>query len=224
MTVAAQPTLAVRGEAELEVAPDLAVLDLTVQAQDRQRDAVLRALAERTRAVRTLLAGHGTAVERVDSGPLWVNPLRPGGRRGVDKVTGYQGSAQFQVTVVDFEVLGEIVLALAGLEQVALNGPSWRLRPTNPGHQQAREQAVAAALDRARQYAAALGSTLTALLELADQGLGDGGGHHPGGSFRMMAFAADQQEQPDLDLQPVPQTVHATVEARFTITPPDLLG
>jgi uncharacterized protein YggE len=221
MAVAPQSTLAVRGEAELEVAPDLAVLDLTVQAQDRQRDVVLRTLAERLRTVRESLAVHGAAVERVDTGPLWVNPLRPGSWRGVDKVTGYQGSAQLQITVVDFDVLGEIVLALAGQEQTALHGPQWRLRPDNPGHQQAREQAVAAALLRARQYAAALGSTLTALLELADQGLGSDNGYHPGGMFKAMAYS-QTEEQPDLDLQPVPQTLHATVEARFTMTPPDL--
>ena len=221
MTAAPQSTLAVRGEAELEVAPDLAVLDLTVQTQDRQRDVVLRTLAERLRTVRESLTAYGAAVERVDTGSLWVNPLRPGSRRGGDKVTGYQGSAQLQTTVVDFEVLGEIVLALAGQEQTALQGPQWRLRPDNPGHQQVREQAVAAALLRARQYAATLGSTLTALVELADQGLGGDGGHHPGGMFRAMAYSPSD-DQPDLDLQPVPQTLHATVEARFTMTPPDL--
>jgi uncharacterized protein YggE len=220
MTVSPGPLLSVRGEAELEVAPDLASLELAVEAQGKERQGVLRLLAERTAAVRDTLSSYGSAVERVDTGTLWVSPVRPGTRRGVDKVTGYQGNAHMHITVVDFDVLGDLVLALAGQEGTVLRGPQWELRTGNPGHQQAREEAVAAAVLRARQYAAALGSSLTALIELSDQGLG-------GGSLRRAhvfaaAMAGGPQEQPELDLRPVPQTVHASVEARFTITPPDL--
>ncbi|MEU9131145.1 SIMPL domain-containing protein [Kitasatospora sp. NPDC048540] len=219
-----QPTVAVRGEAELDVEPDLAVVHLTVQAQDKDRGRTVRLLAQRLDAARALLAGYGDAVERTESGAVWVNPERPGSKRAVEKVTSYRGSAQLHVTVVDFEVLGELVGALAGLEQATVAGPRWELRRDNPAYRQARTEAVEAAVERARQYAAALGSGLTGLLSLADQGLGGADPYPaPGGAqTRGAVVYGYAQESPELDLQPARQTVRATVEARFTLRPPDL--
>ncbi|MCX4750310.1 SIMPL domain-containing protein [Kitasatospora sp. NBC_01287] len=225
MESAALPTVTVYGEAELEVEPDHADLHLTVQVQDRERESVVRLLAEELRSARSLLAPYGAAVERVANGALWINPERPGSRRGTERITGYRGSAQLHVTVVEFEQLGDIVLALAGLERGTLAGPDWRLRRDAPAHQRARAQAVEAAVLRARQYAGALGSELTGLLSLADQGLGEGETYpSPGAGGRAQGSVSygSLKERPDLDLRPVPRTVRATVVARFTLRPPDL--
>ena len=95
-------------------------------------------------------------------------------------------------------------------------------------HGDARRQAVKEAVTRAREYAAALGSDLASLLELADPGIENA---HPaampapGGGYGRRAFsaaAAEDTAAPALDLEPQRQTVYAQVTARFTMTPPKL--
>jgi uncharacterized protein YggE len=79
---------------------------------------------------------------------------------------------------------------------------------------------VAAAGDavvRARQYAAAFGARLTALLEVRDVGPADGGLRVAGAMASMARF----EGEPHLDLVPAPQEVHGTVEVRFTMSEPD---
>ncbi|WP_055586167.1 SIMPL domain-containing protein [Peterkaempfera griseoplana] len=222
------PTVAVRGEAELEVDPELARLLVTVSARDRDRGRTLARLTERLDAVRHRVASFGAAVERADTGSLWVQPEYQDSRRAGERVAGYLGSAELRVTVVDFSVLGELLLSVADQEMTVVAGPSWGLRSDSPVHREAREQAVHASLERARQYAAALGATLTGLVELADQGLGSGGGGRVGGGYdgpppgalRAAAAPGGASPLPQLELEPVKQRVRATVEARWTMSPP----
>src|ERR671928_229037 len=69
----------------------------------------------------------------------------------------------------------------------------------------------------ARGYAGGAGPGLTGRVETADPGLS--------GSPVAVAPAAflsgARQEAVAFDVEPVPQTVHAAVEARFTLTQPD---
>ncbi|MFF4651836.1 SIMPL domain-containing protein [Streptomyces sp. NPDC001380] len=224
MTSAPPPTVAVRGEAELEVDPELARLLVTVSARDRDRGRTLTRLTERLDALRRHIASFGAAVERADTGSLWVQPEYRDTKRPGERVSGYRGSAELRITVVEFGVLGELLLGIADRELTVVAGPWWGLRPDSPVHRQVREEAVRASLERARQYAAALGSSLTGLVELADQGLG-GGGPEPvayGGPAGMMRAAAPAGAPPlpQLELEPVKQRVRATVEARWTMSPP----
>ena len=69
-----QPVISVRGEARLEVEPEIALLGVTVIAQDKDRRRALKLLAGRTRAVADLIRGYGEAVEKLESGPASVHP------------------------------------------------------------------------------------------------------------------------------------------------------
>ncbi|RGC70416.1 hypothetical protein C5N14_02945 [Micromonospora sp. MW-13] len=209
------PVVAVRGEAYREVAPELARFSVTATARDRDREAVLARLAERAAAVRVLLDAAEPAVSRRETGDLRVWPET---RRSGERVVAWHGSVATSVTVTDFTALGELMLRLADQDQVEVAGPAWSLRPDSPAYREARHAAIADALARAREYAEALGARVTALLELADTGLAP----QP-----MMARAAFKSggpsaAPPELELDPQPQTVHAAVEARFTISEPVL--
>ncbi|MFY1689990.1 SIMPL domain-containing protein [Plantactinospora sp. WMMB782] len=213
-----QPFVLVRGEVVREVPPEIARFSVTVAARDRNRPAALARLAERSEAVRTLVDGYGDAIERRETGNLWV---RPELKRSGEKVTGYAGSATTTVTVTDFGVLGELMLRLADQDQSTVAGPWWELRPGSPVHRAARRAAVAEAIARAREYADALGAEVTALLQLSDAG--------PTAQPLMMtraahtmSFAAAGGAPPELELDPQVQSVQAAVEARFAITPPPL--
>ena len=90
-------------------------------------------------------------------------------------ITGYTGRYATRLTLADFFGLSDLVVALAGLPGAQVDGPSWSLRRGSPLHQEARVDAVRAAVARARDYAAALGATLGDLLELSDTDGGMGG-------------------------------------------------
>lgn len=127
----------------------------------------------------------------------------------------FSGSVSTSVTVTDFEPLGQLLLRLAGLEHAAVAGPWWQLRAGSRAGAEVRRDAIADALSRAREYAAAVGAQVDKLVEIADEGLG--------GQPTMRAVAFDSaRESAGFDVDPQPQTVQATVTVRVTITEPDL--
>jgi uncharacterized protein YggE len=113
-------------------------------------------------------------------------------------------------------------MVLADQDLTTVHGPSWSLRPDSPAYGEARRAAIDDALRRAREYADALGARLVRLVELTDSGLSGDGGPQPM-AFAMRA-AVGGQEQPQLELDPQRQTVHAAIEARFAISEPTVLG
>jgi uncharacterized protein len=221
-----QPVISVRGEAHLEVEPEIALLGVTVMAQDKDRRRALKLLAGRTRAVAALINRYGPAVEKLESGPARVHPVFKDGKAR-ERVTSYMARAGFSVTVGDFTVLGELVPRLAVEEMAEVTGPVWRLRPGSPAYRQVRLAAARDATQRAREYAQAFGGTITGLVEAADTGLLGAApeGRTPRPAPRALASLASGMKEPGLpefDFEPASQTVSAQVEARFTMTAPQL--
>ena len=131
------------------------------------------------------------------------------------------------MTVRDFARLGELLAQVASQDLTEVDGPWWSLRPGSTADRDARAAAVQDALQRARDYASALGCEVTALVELADVGLlSDGLESH--GPMRVMAAAGmatrfrgpDEPDEFTFDISPEKQVVRASVEARFRISPP----
>ncbi|MGW3567900.1 SIMPL domain-containing protein, partial [Streptomyces sp. NPDC000941] len=77
----------------------------------------------------------------------------------------------------------------------------------------------------AREYAGALDARLTALVELADLDSENANQPYPVAyaAARSAGYGgAPQEAAPALDLEPQRQTVYAQVNARFTMSPPQL--
>ncbi|MFI5665791.1 SIMPL domain-containing protein [Streptomyces sp. NPDC051704] len=219
------PRVAVRGEARLEVDPEIARIGITVTARGTDRRTALEDLTRRNNTVLELVKSYGDAVEKLETGAFSINPeLTRHGR--AERIRAYHGSVHVTAELSDFTALGELTTRLADLELTSVDGPWWALRPTSPAHGEARRQAVLEAVQRAREYAAALGADLAALVELADLGAENAVPAYPqaapGGGMRTMAFSASEDTAPPMDLEPQRQTVHAQVNARFTMTPPRL--
>ena len=213
-----EPVVAVRGEAWREVEPEIATFAVSVTVFNRDRQETLRSLASGVDSVRAVLDEYRDAVEKRETAGMYVYPLTKG---SAERVVAYRGTVTTTVTVSDFTVLGELMLRLAGTEQAVVSGPWWALRPGSPAHRDARQAAIADALERAREYAAALGARIVRLIELADSGLNA----QPvaRGGFRAMALkGGGAGEVPQIDLEPQRQNVSASVEARFAISEPTL--
>lgn len=216
MTQPAVPVVAVRGESTREVDPEIASFIVTVTARDRDRAATLSRLSARVEALRSTLDGYAAAIEKHETSRLSVHAETS--RRG-EKVQAYVGSAATMVTVTDLDLLGELMLRVADADQVTVAGPYWSLRPASPVYREARQAAITDALERAREYAAALGARVTGLVELTDPGMSGGRPPSPPVPFAARAMAAPGGT-PELNLDPERQQVHAEIEGRFTISEP----
>ncbi|MEU1196920.1 SIMPL domain-containing protein [Streptomyces sp. NPDC005813] len=217
------PRIAVRGEAHLEVDPEIARIGVTVAARGKDRQEALADLTRRNAAALDLVKSYGDAVERVETGGFSIAPELTRHGRG-ERVHAYVGRVRIDAELTDFTALGELTTRLADLQITRVDGPWWALRPDSPEHRRARQQAVREAVQRAREYAEALGTTLTALVELADIGAENVQPYGLAGAARsrsVYAASADEEAAP-LDLEPQRQHVYAQVNARFTMAPPRL--
>ncbi|MFJ5259013.1 SIMPL domain-containing protein [Streptomyces sp. NPDC088387] len=218
------PRIAVRGEAHLEVDPEFARIGITVSARGRDRRAALDDLTRRNTTALDLVKSYGDAVERVETGAFSITPELTKHGRG-ERIRTYQGAVRITAELTDFTALGELTTRLADLDLTHIDGPWWALRPDSPAHREARRKAVHEAVQRAREYADALGTTLAALVELADIGADAPQPYSATpGRMRSVAYggAAEDSAAAPLDLEPQRQHVYASVNARFTMTPPAL--
>ncbi|MGW3723996.1 SIMPL domain-containing protein [Streptomyces sp. NPDC000851] len=219
------PRIAVRGQAHLEVDPEIARIGITVTARGRDRRTTLDDLTRRNTTALDLIKTYGDAVEHLETGAFSITPeLTKHGR--AERIRTYHGRVHITAELTDFTALGELTTRLADLDLTRIDGPWWALRPDSPAHRQARQQAVHEAVQRAREYADALGTTLAALVELADIGAENPPPYPqaPGSRMRSAAYAASTEDTTaaPLDLEPQRQHVHAQVNARFTMAPPRL--
>lgn len=141
-----------------------------------------------------------------------------------DKTTGRSGPtgrhlALVSVTIVvrDFSLLAGVTSAVAGRDAVEVHSVSWSVDEDNPQWALVRAEAIRAALLKGQDYATALGGTVVSVDHVADAGLLGGGDNQGGGrpwSGPSVRGAGGGVAEPSLD--PVPQVLSATIEARFT--------
>jgi hypothetical protein len=201
----------VRGEHTREVDPEIAHLIVDVTSRATTKEEALSQLTERTEWLRSMLDRFSEDIERVDSTVFRVAPIFD--RGPMEYPTGYVGSIRTKVTVGDLTRIGDLVSHLSLGHMSEVTSLQWALRDSSSVHGDIRMAAVREAVRRARDYAAAVGSMLTGLLEIRDVGLR---GYEPSGLRR----ATDRNDW--LDFEPEVQRVSVQVEARFTMTPPIL--
>ncbi|GAA4592994.1 uncharacterized protein YggE [Actinoplanes octamycinicus] len=212
------PVVVARGEAVREVLPEQAVVHVESTAKGRSRESVLERLTERSAAIGAVLDRFAAAIERRESAGFHVRPQLK--RRG-EEVLAYHGVIATRVIVTDFTVLGDLLLRLGGEELTTVSGPWWRLRPETRAAAEVRQAAVADALRRAGEYAAAVGAQVDSLLEITDSFAEGGYGMAAGGAaFRNLS--AEDSGSLELALEPELQTVQAAVRVTVTISRPTL--
>jgi uncharacterized protein len=219
--VADRALVSVRGEAQVETEPDIATVEVTVTSRSKDRSETLNVLAGRRDHLTALLVEHGGAIEKVVESSTHVRPEHEDDH-GRTRIIGYVGTSQFTVTINDFSLIGIVVTALAQEEATSVSGPFWALRPDSPARSRARILAAQNALVRAREYADAFDTLVVELVELADLGLLSESVASPARHSARALSGSDENDAPTLTFTPVPQTVRASVDARFRIEAPNL--
>jgi uncharacterized protein YggE len=207
------PQVVVRGEAVLTVPPEVADLVASVRVLARDRETALQRCRARLDEVVAVVAA-ADAVETSETAGVSVHLEHQEHGPALPVAT-----VDTRVVLARPEAAGDLLVALGRLDDVTVSGPFWRLRADSAVFEEARLAAVRDAVRRARQYAAAFGAELTALVEVADRGLSSDGG--PRVARASLAMGRFESSELTFDLTPGRQEVHGSVEARFTMSAPD---
>jgi len=229
--------VSVSAEARRLVAPDCAVLDGLIEHTAGSKAEALR------------LAGASLDRLTADLAALGAVPFDEGaGRRPLtwsahssttreehyhDKETGrversgqVTATVALRVTVRDLGIFDDLSGVLAAHPSLNVHGVMWQVDWDNPAWPQVRAAAIAAAIGKARDYAAALGATVRHVEHIADVGLlgGDTAPNQPGRLVLSKGFSASGGQPGAPGLDPVPQELSATIEARFRATDVSMPG
>lgn len=227
--------ISVRGEASAVIDPDLASLRCALRTTASDKASALASAASHLRSVEAELAGLGGVAGASDTQrvPLsWTassastheetyydrhtEETRPTGQ-----VTA---TVSVQVRVRALDLLPKVGAALAHHRSVHIEYVGWSVDDDNAAWSRVRADAIRAALQRARDYAAALGGTVSSVEQIADTGLLSHGGEEQGRPLRAMAAqtrgGGGDDDTPRLD--PVPQQLSAVIDARVSATVPEL--
>ena len=231
------PFLSVRGDARQTVPPDKVTLPGTIEVSLGSKAAALQAAAASLDRLIADLTGLGGVALGAGAGP---RPLTWSAQSATTHAEGrhneetgrYEQSGQVvatvavQIAVRDFGMLDRLAAVLAAHEALGLHGAAWQVDWDNPAWPEVRAAAIQSAIRKARSYAAALGGTLQSVEHIADAGLLGGGDStrvaFTGGARAMSASGGQEPGTPSLD--PVPQQLTATIEARFIATGVSLAG
>jgi uncharacterized protein YggE len=233
------PLLSVRGDARLTVPPDYVILSGAIELTRDAKAGAVRAAAAALDGLTADLAALGAvalSAETERSRLTWSAQsaaTRPA-RKENEQTGNYELTGQVTATVDvmigarDFDLLDALGTALATHESFNVRDAGWHVDWDNPAWPQVRAVAIQAAIHKGHDYAAALGGSLHTVEHIADAGLLGGGGDGSGFRFtsavraRGMSAGGGESDAPSLD--PVPQELAATIEARFTATGVSLAG
>jgi hypothetical protein len=208
----------VKGSGELRVAPDRAIVYLTVDADGSSREGAYEAGAESATRVDGVLAAHQSAIERTTTAALVVQP-RTRWKKGEPVRSGWRAARCSTVEIVAFDQLGELLaeLATAG---ATISGPAWLVDPANPAFLEVRSAAAADARRRAEAYASGLAMTLGAVRWMSEPGLREPapvpGSFEMGRTAGFDAAGAASDDQV-IDVSPEELTISAEIEVSFAL-------
>lgn len=171
---AAQPSprISVTGEGEVSVAPDMAILNLSVL---READTARAALTANNEAMKQLLAAlkeAGVAERDLQTSGLSIQPryTQPGkDRSGEPKIAGYSVSNVLTVRVRNLADAGGILDKAVGLGVNQGGGIAFVKDDMKPTLTEARKRAVADAVARAKTLAEAADIKLGKILSIEEQ-------------------------------------------------------
>jgi uncharacterized protein len=233
LTDVSNPLLSVRSEARQIVAPDFAELTGTIAVSRPSKLEAVRDAASMLEQLTADLAELGGVPLAVLTGrsPLTWSAHSAGThidhehnkQTGRAEATGrIIATVSIGLRVRAFELLDRLGALLAGHDTFSLHNVAWHVDDDNPAWPLVRAAAIHAAVQKARDYAAALGGSVLHIEHVADAGLLSGGDTHRfsaasgSGSVMksVMSGGGADREAPSLD--PVPRELVAVIEARFT--------
>jgi uncharacterized protein len=209
-------TVAVRGRAEADAAPDRVRLVFAVRAEAVAGTEALALVAERSAAADEALDGFAELLLARRPAAVTLTPVWSDSREqpGAQTITGQAARRVVTVEARATGPLGELLAAIAAVPGSAVEGTEWLVDPDNPVHARLRAAAVVDARQRAADYAGAAELRLGALESIVEPDLRPGESGWLPQSRKASAFAMDNPG-PVLELRPEPVPVGVCVDVRY---------
>ncbi len=151
-------SITVQGSATLEVAPDVATIELTVECQADTAGDALTDLSPRSTACDAMLDSAADVVRRRITRVLSAQPVTHYDPQTGEQVRrGYLATRTLRLELIPGPGAEALLRDLVHLDGAALAGPWWSVDPDNPAHDLARTAAASDAGRRAAAYATGLG-------------------------------------------------------------------
>lgn len=168
------PRISVTGEGEASVAPDMAILNLSVLREAETARAAMTANSEAMKQVLAALKEAGVAERDLQTSGVTIQPryAQPGNNRGVDpKITGYAVSNALTVRVRKLADAGAILDKAVSLGVNQGGGIVFVKDDPKPTLAEARKLAVADAVARAKTLAEAADIKLGKILSIEEHAI-----------------------------------------------------
>ena len=220
------PTLTVSEEGRVQLAPDKAVVNLSVETAGESLEEVQDENRKRMKRVMSRLQKLGIKKERIQTSSLSITPQYPPRPRRqsnqpaipeVPKIIGYTVSHSLAVEVLDLTIVGRVVdsALLAGANR--FSHISWALQDDRPARLEALKSAAQKARAKAEVLAQALSVKLIQLLAVTE----GGSSPIPQRSTRaraMMSMAMD--DAGSVPVSPGELTIRASVTLMYEVGNP----
>ncbi|HVS16385.1 MAG TPA: SIMPL domain-containing protein [Thermoanaerobaculia bacterium] len=170
------PTVVVRGEAEVEVAPDLARIQLGVVAQAEEASEAQRLVSAAAQRVLEAIAAEGVAERDVRTTginlyPVYDNrPRTAPAEEGTPRVVGYRAGNSVSVRLADLAKVGTVIDRAIAAGATNVDSLELTVRDEGAAREQALRRAVTDAAGKAAAIADGLGAALGAVVEVQEGG------------------------------------------------------
>lgn len=206
-------TVTVTGSAEMQAAPDRAVIEASVEATGDSAAAVRDALSTRSDSLRQALRDAGLSDDQLTTGRFAIRPeydRRESG--GEPEPTGYEGTHTITIEVNDVDTTGDVIDTAIDGGADSIGRIEYTLSEST--RESLREEALKAAVDTAREEAAVLAARVDSQVVSVQRLNAAGGGLSP--TYERYAVTEDAASG-STELQPDDVTVSASVEATYRI-------
>jgi uncharacterized protein YggE len=161
-------TLNLAAKGEVDVAPDMATINLGVQTEAPTAEAAMQANARQMNQVMTALRRAGVAERDIQTSNLNLSAQYDYQQNEPPRLRGYQASNQVTIKVRDLARLGAAVDATVSAGANQINGISFGLSDPTAAENAARQAAVRNLQAKAELYAQATGYRVGRLVTLSE--------------------------------------------------------
>jgi uncharacterized protein YggE len=187
------PRISVTGEGEVSVAPDMAIVNLSVVREADTAKAALAANSAAMKQVLDALKAAGIAERDVQTANFTIQPRYqqpPRDKPQDPKIIGYSVSNEVTVRIRKLDEAGGIIDKVVGLGVNQGGGISFVKEDTKAVMTEARKRAVADAMEKARTLVEAAGVKLGPVLSIGENSVPSRSMPYPAAPMRMAAEKA----------------------------------
>ena len=163
-----QHTITITATGKVTAAPDLAELSASVQTQASSAQSAQLQNTTQMNAVIAVIKKDGIASADIQTSDYSINPAY-NFNSGLQKITGYTANQTITVNIHDLSLVGKVLTDVTAQGANEVGDVNYTFNNIDDFREQAREQALASAHDKAEKLASAAGAKLGKLVSFSDE-------------------------------------------------------